>query len=111
VRLMNELQELLVAVVAGDRPLADLYHWLAEHVQAVAERRNPWLSDVFDGAWLAIAEWQADVLDERGLRARLAELAATYHVWEHEPSEVTSSADPELTSFVDRELIIEATPA
>jgi len=71
VHLAEELRDRVRAYVDGRSSLADLRGWLADHVQDVADTRDPELNELDGQAWILISEHDYGHRDEASIKAAL----------------------------------------
>ena len=72
---MNSTQQLRTHVrqfITGERSLDDLYDWLSQHVQELADSPDVDTRHLYGLVWLMIAEWTAGDRDEASAREDLA---------------------------------------
>lgn len=69
-----ELVRRLGLVADGEASIDDLYGWLAENVQTIADAGDEAAKVLADQAWIAVAEWQDAVRSDSEVRAALQQL-------------------------------------
>ena len=74
--IARDLVRMLGLVADGKVPIDELYEWLAEHVQEIADSSTSSTRELADQAWIAVGEWQNARRSDADLRTALDNLLA-----------------------------------